>query len=306
MMSSWRKLVVGVLFLVFTAALPGCTTIPTDAPAEFQVARQAIVAAKRGPAGQSLPATIGRAERALEDGLALLKQSRAASEQQSNESRRYLDAAIGKANLASSLAALAGGLSLRIAAWDGRVEQYFEEEAAVRDLLAAVTGDEESTGTSGAGGCAEALAFDTRVAFFRPGSSELSQRDLPEVGALADLLAAQPHYRVRLTGFADHGVEARSRGAQLARRRALGVAQALADAGVDPDRIEISDGQVQVKDSSVAGEEAVLERHVRAEVFADMTEVGATTTPADEAAAATHSERIRLPTVRSSLSQIRL
>ncbi|MCJ7557530.1 MAG: OmpA family protein [Gammaproteobacteria bacterium] len=83
---------------------------------------------------------------------------------------------------------------------------------------------------------ADSLSFDL---LFRTGVSELGEEELPRLQQLGRLLDAHPELQLRLDGFADQRGEF-DFNQQLSEARVAAVRQALEQAGLDPQRIQIA------------------------------------------------------------------
>lgn len=257
--------------LALAFLLQACATLPDDAPAELKTAEQALDLARTGPASKALPTTVERAEQSYDQAVALLRSGER-------------DQAIAKANEAGNLASEANILGRKIAGWDGRIEQYFEEQLATQALFDMMAGNVPVNEA------AESVCVDpsgvglmTRVAFFAPGTDELSERDMPSITSLAEFLEAMPALKVRLVGHSDaRGKDTAND--KLARRRAEVVAEALQNAGVSPARIEIvSEGEGEAADEGAPKTEQALDRNVAAFVLgSDDSQVTEMVTPGTE------------------------
>jgi outer membrane protein OmpA-like peptidoglycan-associated protein len=252
------------LTLILAATfLTSCATPRTIAPPpDFDQAERAIKEAKGSPAARSLPNTIVRAQKTYADAVALLAKADARGTPPALQ-QRYLQGALLKANEAQQLAEQAHDLGLRVAAWDGRIEQYAEQQLASR-LQDLVSGAVEEACAVSAPSPLSDVEFTTAVAFFADGTVELSDRDMPLVASLVELLQADPSLTVKLVGHSD-GRGGAQENKELAYRRAQAVADALKEGGVDTARIEVTSvGLAEAAEAGADPAERQLDRRVEA------------------------------------------
>ena len=120
---------VGILMLLGG----GCSTASTKSgPPDLFEAERAVHEAKVGPAGRTLPKTLARASKTLDEARVMLRKSKVHGLSEPVR-ERYLEESVAKANEAEQLAKQAQDLGFKIAAWDGRIETYAEDRTV--DML---------------------------------------------------------------------------------------------------------------------------------------------------------------------------
>lgn len=235
-----------------------CTTIPKDAPDEFQAAQASIDKAKAEDADTFLPKTMRRAQKTMNDALDLYDRARAVGTEAAMRSARE------KAAQAGRMAENARSVTSDVKTWDGDITQYLALKDSVRELHA--LRGRRVPRTVATDIAVRHFSMSTPVAFFPRGRADLLTGGGAAVKELASLLKANKGLYVKVTGFADHrGSPAMN--AELSKLRAENVATLLENAGVEQDRIDVTyKGETQAKSKVSAKEEGKMQLDRRVEV----------------------------------------
>lgn len=237
----------------------GCASVPHDAPQAFHDADGAIQRMEEKDVDETLPKTAEMAEDTFDEALELLGDSRE-DPPASTEA-----VAVSKAEEAKTLAEGAIRIHDQVSLWDDNRGE-FENALAMLDSAQNPVADVTIIEPGSPFAKLKGMEFNSTVAFFDTGSTELGAMNESELVALTELLKRDQSFAVQLVGYADPRGPAEYN-EQLGMQRAERVAGYLRNQGIADSQIEVTsvgENEATRADSGLAGLQ--LERKVKAKV----------------------------------------
>lgn len=248
--------------------LVSCASVPKNAPVAFHEARNAIDQADDLDSEDYMPKTVDLAEERLDTGLDYLDKADEIQEE-GGDASAYTAQAVQSAQEAKEAAERANTVTQNLRAWDESPQTYRNQEdlagfmKEMRVAMSALTMNQQQAAAAaeqqrqqqGSQQQASQLPIRTwerSVAYFRPSETSLDDQERRNVEQIAQMVRSTPGIQVQVTGYADSRGQVTQNEA-LARERAEAVADALARAGVERERIQV-DGTIGQGSSRNPGE----------------------------------------------------
>ena len=240
-----------VSLIAFTsAAFISCATVPKEAPRPFHDAKASLDRAKDQKVEKTLPNTIGAAESNFDEALSSWKEAH--KRPVSSERTKELENSTTHAANVHKLTDEAINLNRTVKDWDKDAKLANGKYASTTELLGRmktmqnrVAGNEPPRPepatrreVTSPFAMVKSLTFQNSVAYFDTNQSTLDPYYKAAVKEVAGLLELDPNLMVTVSGYADpRGSVAYND--QLSKARANAVANALAENGVNADRMRV-------------------------------------------------------------------
>lgn len=276
-----------IITLLASVFLANCSSIPSDAPKEFQEADSSIKTMEENKGDVLFPKTAKKAKSTFESALDILKKSSAqdVEEKAVGVKRKNViegddktvvqifkspsstkENAVAKAVEAKNLADKVNKLQEKISSWENDQDKFKTIFTSLEELENGTSKENTTTILESPFAKLKNSEIVTTLAYFDTGISDAPKMKGNELDYLVKILNKDSNYQVIVTGYADFRGESQFN-YNLALNRAQTIAKKLVESGASEDQIVvISEGSKKASDTPDQGKQ-LLDRKVQAKLI---------------------------------------